>query len=140
MFMVFGAFIALIDAPVFPGHQVAIASPPMHNQTMPHIIQSDLSMSTKKEKDTVIVKDTVYRDKPKYVYVQKRKRTTDTVYVPMPMPGKLESMSVKNISGGREEKPLVESQRTKRSDIKLTVDGKLVYSTENDNHSAEEGR
>lgn len=97
-------------------------------------------MGTKKEKDTVVVKDTVYRDKPKYVYVQKRKRTTDTVYVPMPMPGKLESMSVKNISGGREEKPLVGSQRTKRSDIKLTVDGKLVYSTENDNHSAEEGR
>lgn len=135
-----------MDAPVFPGHLVAIASPPathsQFKQEVPLIALSDQSMSTERVKtDTVVLRDTVFKYKPKYVYVQKRKSTTDTLYYPMPIPGKLDNVTVKNkISGDREEQSQVELFSSKRSSISLTVDGQVVYSTENDNHSAEEGR
>jgi hypothetical protein len=59
----------------------------------------------------------------------------------MPIPGKLDGIAVKNkISGDREEQSHGELQNSKRSSISLTVDGQVVYSSENDNHSAEEGR
>ena len=150
IFMVCGAFMALMDAPVFPGHQVAIASPPMHlqplqglqNVGMPLVTQSSQGTSTESVKtDTVVLRDTVFKVKPKYVYVQKRRSTTDTVYCPMPIPGKLDGIAVKNkISGDREEQSHGELQNSKRSSISLTVDGQVVYSSGNDNHSAEEGR
>lgn len=108
---------------------------------MPLVTQSSQSTSTEIRTDTVVKTDTVFKYKPKYVYVQRRKSTTDTLYCPMPIPGKLDGIAVNNkISGDREEKSQVGSQSSKRSDIKLTVDGQVVYSTENDNHSAKEGQ
>ena len=91
--------------------------------------------------DTVreIIRDTVTIVKPKYVKVLKHKHTTDTIREYISIPGEMPSVFVNNqISGVREEQTQVDSQSSKRSEVTLTVDGQVVYSTENDIHSTED--
>jgi hypothetical protein len=54
-------------------------------------------------------------------------------------PDSLSRKPVNNDMLGREEKPKEGVVAPKAASIQLTVDGKIVYST-NDNHSAEEGQ
>ena len=113
----------------------------MHKIETPLVTPSSQRTSTEIKKDTVFKTDTVFKYKPKYVYVRKRKSTTDTVYCPMPIPGKMDGIAVNNKnSGDREEQSRDGLQSSKQSSISLTVDGQVVYSSGNDNHSAEEGR
>lgn len=85
--------------------------------------------------DTVYkeIHDTVTVTNTKYKRVLAPART-DTIYISPTLP-EIEVASIKNRSpGGREEQPQDEIDETNRSII-LTVDGKTVYSSGNDNHS-----
>lgn len=143
MFMLSGAFIALREFDVNK-HLTAAASPtiqyPMYGK-LPLDLQLDLEKRQKT--DTIIKHDTVIEPKivvkPKYVKVPQRKHTTDTLIEVMPMPGPINSVLVNNnIAGDREEHTPVVLQSPKQRSVSLTVDGQVVYSTENDIHSTED--
>jgi len=124
--------------------QTAMASPPGYYTPgkLPLDLQLDLEKRHKTDTvylpgDTVTVTKTVTNTK--YVKVPQRKRTTDTLYKVMPIPGPIPALSVNNsIAGDREEYTPVGLQSSKRRSISLTVDGRVVYSTENDIHSTED--
>jgi hypothetical protein len=140
-FMIFGAGLALQELST-PNTQTAMASPPVFNYTGKLPLDLQLDLEKRQKTDTVHVMDTVVREKIvskiKYVKVPQRKRTTDSIMV-MPIPGPIPDASVNNsIAGDREEHTPDELQSSKQSSITLTVDGQIVYSSENDIHSTED--
>lgn len=123
-----------------PGNQTAQAA------VLPNMVGKmplDLRLDSKERpKDSVvIIRDTVTVTNTVYKRVPKLKCTTDTLIAPMLMPGPMSPMPVKEtISGDREEYTPVTMPSSKQSYVRLIVDGKVVYETENDIHSAEEGQ
>lgn len=106
---------------------------------LPLDVQLDLN---KRLTDTIRVEihDTVQVTNTKYVRVSSPENTTDTLYLPMVIPGHMEGASVNNkMKMGREEQPNDEHVCSpKEHTVYLTVDGEVVYSSENDNHSTVE--
>lgn len=144
MFMIAGIGLALSKFD-YSMKQTAMASPPIQYSVLgklPLDLQLDLEKRQKRDRDTVYLPaDTVTKTitKTKYVKVPQRKRTTDTVYMPMPIPGPQQPVLVNNnIAGDREEHTPVVLQSPKQRSVSLTVDGRIVYSTENDIHSTED--
>jgi hypothetical protein len=89
-------------------------------------------------KDTVrlVIHDTVYVNNTKYVRIPGPNHMTDTIYVLADELPEINVMSVKNRSpGDREEEPTDEDTVELTPVIILTVDGKTVYSSENEIHS-----
>lgn len=123
------------------GYNTAMAAVyPTYNGTLPLDLQLDLDKRTKK--DTVTVHDSIYVkcNHKERVKVLKPERVTDTLYLPMPMPGPMESMPVYNkLQGDREEYTPGELWiGSKPHSVTLTVDGQVVYKSENDIHSTED--
>ena len=104
---------------------------------LPLDVQLDLN---KRLTDTVCVEihDTVIVNNTEYVRVSSPENTTDTLYLPMIMPGHMDGISVNNqMKVVREEQTTDEHAcSSKEHTVYLTVDGEVVYSSENDNHSA----
>ena len=142
MFMCSGAFLAL-DKFEVPGYKTALASPATQYPLLGKLpLDLQLDLEKRQKPDTVYMRDTVLKDttvtKIKYVKVPQRKRTTTDTVV-MPMPGPIHSVLVNNSSAGdREEYTPVVLPSSKRRSVSLTVDGRVVYSTENDIHSTED--
>lgn len=87
------------------------------------------------DNDTVYLHDTITVENTKYVKVPVTKHTTDTIYYRADTLPNVDVLSVKNRSpGDREEQSLDDAVDTK-STVELTIDGKMVYSSKNDNHS-----
>lgn len=140
-FMVSGAFLALSPKDISPpGNQIAQAAViPVIQGKLP--LDLRLNSEERPKIDSVVVHDTVTVTNTVYKRVPKLKCITDTLHVPMPIPRPLPSVFVKNKSSGdREEYTQVPLQSSKRSNIRLIVDDEVVYETENDIHSAEEGQ
>lgn len=141
MFMLGGAFLALKDFKM-PGHQTALASPTIQYPLLGKLpLDLQLDLEKRQKTDTVHITDTVTKTvtNTKYVKVPQRKHTTDTLYQPMLIPEPPHSVLVNNsIAGDREEYTPVELIGSKSSSVTLTVDGHVVYSTENDIHSTED--
>lgn len=125
-----------------PGHQTALASPAVQYPLLGKLpLDLQLDLGKRLKVDTVIHHDTITKTVTniKYVKVPQRKHTTDTLFQPMPIPVPQQSVLVNNnIAGDREEHTPVELIGPKSSNITLTVDGRVVYSTENDIHSTED--
>lgn len=88
--------------------------------------------------DTVYVEvhDTVIVNNTKYVRVPMPEHTTDTLYIPMTDLPEIEVVPVKNKkSEDREEYTSGETRDGPKPIVVLTIDGKMVYSSENDIHS-----
>ena len=138
-----GAFLAL-DKFEVPGYKTASASPTIQYPMLGKLpLDLQLDLEKRQKIDTIIKHDTVVKEKivinKKYVKVPQQKRTTDTLFLPMPIPGPQQGISVNNNSAGdREEHTPVGLQSPKQRSISLTVDGRVVYSTENDIHSTED--
>lgn len=96
-----------------------------------------LDQAKKIKQDTIVIHDTVIVTNTKYVRIPVPGHTTDTIYVPLSDLPELECVaSVKNRSpGDREEYTPDEEVRPSPSIVILTVDGQIVYSSENDIHS-----
>lgn len=145
MFMCAGAFLAL-DKFEVPGYKTALASPAIQYPLLGKLpLDLQLDLEKRHKADTVFMRDTVYKDTgsvvstTKYVKVPQRKHTTDTLIEVMPIPGPIHSVLVNNSSAGdREEYTPVVLPSPKRRSVSLTVDGRVVYSTENDIHSTED--
>ena len=142
--MLSGAFLALHKFETLR-YQAALASPAIQYPLIGKLpLDLQLDLEKRQPKDTVYLPgDTVFKEKqvikPKYVKVPQQKRTTDTLYLSMPIPGPVDGVSVsKSIAGDREEHTPVNLFGPKSNSIILTVDGQVVYSTENDIHSTED--
>lgn len=70
--------------------------------------------------DTVEIHDTVVVDNIKYVRVPVPGNTTDTLYMPLYVPNHVDGVSVNAVNTGNDNK----------STVVLTVDGKVVYTTD----------
>ena len=70
--------------------------------------------------DTVEVHDTVVVDNTKYVRVPVPGNTTDTLYMPLYVPNHVDGVSVNAVN----------TEHGKKSTVILTVDGKVVYTTD----------
>lgn len=107
---------------------------------IPEDILRDQAKKFEKKTDTIVKRDTVQVTNIKYVQVSSPENTTDTMYLPMVIPGHMEGISVNNkMKMGREEQPNDEHMlSSKEHVIHLAIDGEIVYSSENDNHSAVE--
>ena len=70
--------------------------------------------------DTVEVHDTVVVDNTKYVRVHVPGNTTDTLYMPLYVPNHVDGVSVNAVN----------TEHGKKSTVILTVDGKVVYTTD----------
>lgn len=144
MFMIAGIGLALSKFD-YSMKQTAMASPPIQYPVLGKLpLDLQLDLEKRQKTDTIYLPgDTVYKTKTitntKYVKVPQRKRTTDTVYVPMSLPGPQHPVLVNNsIAGDREEHTPVVLQSPKQRSVSLTVDGRVVYSTETDIHSTED--
>lgn len=144
MFMVSGIFLAVKDIP-WPGHQTINAQPPpltwAVNGKLPLDLQLDLEkrQSTNEApsiRDSVVLRDSV---------VTKVRWKTRYKTVP-----RAEDMVASSINPGcsmQKDSTLVREEQTKDSIvspketlIQLSVDGQIVYSSENDNHSGVRGQ
>lgn len=88
--------------------------------------------------DTVFVeiRDTVTVKNVKYVKVPMPEHTTDTLYIPMTDLPEIEVKPVKQQdSEDREEYTSDETRDGPKPIVVLTIDGKVVYASENDIHS-----
>lgn len=136
-FMMCGAFLALSQQDLQPpGANTAQAAPTVLPVLNKLPLEVQLS-SDKRQTDTVMIHDTVQVTNTVYKRVPKLKCITDTLVLPMLMPGPPVPLPVSYLSGDREEYTPVLMQSPKQSIIRLTVDGKVVYETENDIHSTE---
>ena len=140
-FMVSGIFMAVKSTGEHFNNSAAYAAvPTYYSGTLP----LDLRLNAEKRlsKDTVTIHDSVYVkcNHKERVKVLKPKHVTDTLYLPMPIPGPMATVSVCNKSSGdREEYTPVQLRiGSKPRNVILTVDGQIVYKTENDIHSTED--
>lgn len=97
-----------------------------YNGPLPIDLKLDLAKETKTD---VVVHDTVEVTNTKYVRVPVTKRTTDTIYVAN-IPD-VEIGSVKNKGPGDREEETPDEIVGPKSTVTLTIDGKMVYSSEN---------
>lgn len=144
MFMVSGVFIALQNFS-WPGHQTVNAQPPplqwaVHGK-LPLDLQLDLDkrLSTNESpniRDSVVLRDSVVTKihwKTRYKVVPSTKDTT-------PLTANPDCMAEKDSALVREEQTKDTVGITKVPSIQLSVDGQIVYSSENDNHSGVRGQ
>lgn len=97
-----------------------------------------LDQAKRMKTDTVFIEvhDTVTVNNTKYVRVPVPEHTTDTLYIPMTDLPEIEVNSVKKPSlEDREEYTSGETRDGPKPLVILTIDGKMVYSSENDIHS-----
>lgn len=111
---------------------------------LPLDLQLDLEKRLEKGKECIhdTIRDTIQAkcNHSKRVKVLKPKHVTDTLYMPMPFPGPMASMPVYNKSSGDREEYTPGELRIgpKPRSVTLTVDGQVVYKSENDIHSTED--
>lgn len=119
---------------------MAATAPLFYRGPLPLDLQLDLEK--RQSNDTVVVHDSIYVkcNHKERVKVLKPKHVTDTLYLPMFMPEPMASISVSNqFQGNREEKIPDELWiGSKPHNVTLTVDGQVVYKSENDIHSTED--
>ena len=70
--------------------------------------------------DTVEIHDTVLVNNTKYIKVSVPESTTDTLYMPLYVPNHIEGVSVNAVN----------TENGDKSTVILTVDGKVVYTTD----------
>jgi hypothetical protein len=70
--------------------------------------------------DTVEIHDTVLVNNTKYIKVSVPESTTDTLYMPLYVPNHVEGVSVNAVN----------TENDGKSTVILTVDGKVVYTTD----------
>jgi len=86
--------------------------------------------------DTIVLHDTVEVKNTKYVKVPAPGHATDTIYVPLAELPEVEVVPVKQPSQeDREEYTSDETRDGPKPLVVLTIDGKVVYASENDIHS-----
>lgn len=138
-FMVSGVMLAIKSTGERFGSNTVMAATIPLNYNGPLPLDLQLDLDKRLEKDTVIVHDSIYVkcNHKERVKVLKPDRVTDTLYLPMPMPAPMVSMPVNNqFQGNREEKiPDELCIGSKPHSVTLTVDGQVVYKSENDIHS-----
>ena len=154
MLMVAGAGLAISNLKSLPQNTIAAATPYYRptpvivGNTLPLDIQRDLnkkdSLSRATSKDSINIIDSVrwvtktrwktrYRDEARITHHDTGNEMAAVT------PDSLSAKPVNNSTLGREEYPKDSVGTSKVSSIQLTVDGKVVYS-KNDNHSGVEGQ
>lgn len=122
---------------VTPQNTLQAATIPVRNFDGQLPIDLQLDQAKRMKSDTVYVEkhDTVTVTNTKRVRVPVPERVTDTLYISMTDLPEIEVESVKNTSLGVREEQTQDVDTATKAAIVLTVDGKTVYSSENDNHS-----
>jgi hypothetical protein len=140
--MVSGIMMAIKGTDKHFGNNTATAAVPTYYSGFKLPLDLQLDLEKRQSKDTVYVHDSIpiKCNHKERVKVLKPKHVTDTLYVPMLMPEPMASMPVINkISGDREEyTPAKLWIGSKPHSVTLSVDGQIVYKTENDIHSTED--
>lgn len=147
--MVTGISLAIYDSP--SKHQQAMAAP-VPQWSASSIVPLDLKLDLDKRlsseapiKDSVHIRDSVritekVRWKVRYKTVTDRTSARDAgIHPPAVTPDSLMRCTAKLSTLGREEQPKETVDASKVSSIQLSVDGEVVYSS-NDNHSGVEGQ
>ena len=95
-----------------------------------------LDQAKRIKQDTIFIHDTVTVTNTKYVRIPVPGHATDTIYVPLSDLPEVECVaSVKKETLGVREEQTPGEMRAGPHIVILSVDGKVVYTSENDNHS-----
>ena len=118
-------------------NELHAATIPFKNYSGPMPLDMVLDQAKIINQDTIVIHDTVTVTNTKYVRIPVPGRATDTIYVPLTDLPEVEIVaSVKKENPEvREEHTYDEEARTSPSIVILTVDGRIVYSSENVIHS-----
>lgn len=157
-FMIAGAFLALKDFKSLKSNTIMAQPPPLAwntNGVLPLDLQLDLEKKLDLDKklsaespinvrDSVVIRDSIVvktKWKTRYKTVPNRTeaREVGTHLAPV-TPDSLPNPPTTNSTLVREEQTSEDANTTKVPAIQLTVDGQVVYSSENDIHSAEGGQ
>lgn len=129
-----------------PGNQVAMAQPTMSGfEHLNEQLKANKEHSTHASpiKDSINIRDSVViktKWKTRYRHAANHTEHRDIgTDLPTITPDSMSMKPMTNSMSGREEKPDENVGISKMHSIQLSVDGQVVYSSENDNHSAGEG-
>lgn len=146
-FMIAGISLGYAPQIEAPGNQVAMAQPTMsgfeHLNEQLKANKEHYSTHASPIKDSINIRDSVViktKWKTRYRYAANHTEHRDIgTDLPAITPDSMPMKPMTNSMSGREEKPDENVDISKVPSIQLSVDGQVVYSSENDNHSAGEG-